>query len=40
MAMTAARCVQAVTPLVRAEPGYKTFLDLAPITGFGAVRLR
>ena len=40
MAMTAARCVQAITPVVDAEPGYKTFLNLAPITGFGAMRTR
>ena len=33
MAMTAARCVNSVEAVVQATPGFKTFLDLPPITG-------
>jgi 2,4-diaminopentanoate dehydrogenase len=33
MAMTAARCVNAIDAVVAASPGYKTFLDLAPLVG-------
>lgn len=33
MAMTAARCVNSVEAVVTAEPGFKTFLDLPPLTG-------
>jgi 4-hydroxy-tetrahydrodipicolinate reductase len=33
MAMTAARCVNAIDSIIAASPGYKTFLDLAPLVG-------
>lgn len=33
MAMTAARCVNAIDAIVAASPGYKTFLDLVPLVG-------
>ena len=33
MAMTAARCVNSVEAVVQASPGFKTFLDLPPLTG-------
>jgi hypothetical protein len=33
MAMTAARCVNSVEAVVQAGPGFKTFLDLPPLTG-------
>ena len=33
MAMTAARCVNSVEPVVRASPGFKNFFDLPPLTG-------
>jgi 4-hydroxy-tetrahydrodipicolinate reductase len=33
MAMTAARCVNAVEAVVQATPGFKTFFDLPPLTG-------
>ena len=33
MAMTAARCVNSVEAVVQATPGFKTFLDLPPLTG-------
>lgn len=33
MAMTAGRCVNCVPQVVRAEPGYKTYLDLPPMGG-------
>ena len=33
MAMTAARCVNSVEAVVQADPGYKTFFDLPPLTG-------
>jgi 4-hydroxy-tetrahydrodipicolinate reductase len=33
MAMTAARCVNAVEAVVQASPGFKTFFDLPPLTG-------
>lgn len=33
MAMTAARCVNAVGAVVQASPGFKTFLDLPTLTG-------
>jgi 4-hydroxy-tetrahydrodipicolinate reductase len=31
MAMTAARCVNAIEAVVQAQPGYRTFLDLASV---------
>ena len=31
MVMTSARCVNSIEPVVLATPGYKTFLDLAPL---------
>ncbi len=37
MAMTAARCVNAIDAVVTASPGYKTFLDLAPLVGQHAI---
>jgi 2,4-diaminopentanoate dehydrogenase len=37
MTMTAARCVNAIETVVQAEPGYKTFLDLPPLTGKHAI---
>lgn len=33
MAMTAARCVNAIDAIVKTSPGYKTFLDLEPLVG-------
>jgi 2,4-diaminopentanoate dehydrogenase len=33
MAMTAARCVNSVEAVIQASPGFKTFLDLPPLTG-------
>ena len=33
MAMTAARCVNSIEAVVQASPGFKTFLDLPPLTG-------
>jgi hypothetical protein len=33
MAMTAARCVNAIDAIIEATPGYKTFLDLKPLVG-------
>jgi len=33
MAMTAARCVNSVEAVVQASPGFKTFLELPPLTG-------
>jgi 4-hydroxy-tetrahydrodipicolinate reductase len=33
MAMTAARCVNSVEAVVQASPGFKSFLDLPPLTG-------
>ncbi|TPG32431.1 NAD(P)H-dependent amine dehydrogenase family protein [Mycolicibacterium hodleri] len=40
MAMTAARCVNAIDAIVAATPGYKTFLDLKPLVGQHTIRLR
>jgi 4-hydroxy-tetrahydrodipicolinate reductase len=37
MAMTAARCVNAIQTVVQAPPGYKTILDLPPLTGQNSV---
>jgi 4-hydroxy-tetrahydrodipicolinate reductase len=37
MAMTAARCVNAIQTVVQASPGYKTILDLPPLTGQNSV---
>jgi len=31
MTMTAARCVNSVDAVVRADPGYRSFLDLPPV---------
>jgi len=39
MAMTAARCVNSIEPVVQASPGYKTFMDLAPLGGRYALRV-
>ena len=33
MIMTAARCVSSIDAVVKATPGYKTFLDVAPLAG-------
>ena len=33
MTMTAARCVNSIDMVVRADPGYQTFLNLSPIGG-------
>jgi len=40
MAMTAGRCVNAIEPVVRAEAGYRTFLDLPPLGGRYALHKR
>jgi hypothetical protein len=40
MAMTAARCVNAIDAIVAATPGYKTFLDLTPLAGRHTIKLR
>jgi 2,4-diaminopentanoate dehydrogenase len=40
MAMTAARCVNAIDAIVAATPGYKTFLDLTPLAGRHTITLR
>jgi 4-hydroxy-tetrahydrodipicolinate reductase len=40
MAMTAARCVNAIDAIVAATPGYKTFLDLKPLVGQHTIKLR
>ena len=37
LAMTAAHCVNAIETVVAAPPGYKTFLDLPPLTGQNAL---
>ena len=37
LVMTAARCINAIEPVVAASPGYKTFLDLPPLTGQNAL---
>ena len=39
MAMTAARCVNAIDAIVAATPGYKTFLDLKPLVGQHTIKL-
>ena len=38
MAMTSARCVNSIEPVVLASPGYKTFLNLPPLGGRYALR--
>jgi hypothetical protein len=40
LVMTAARTVNAIQTVVQAGPGYKTFLDLPPLTGRNALAAR
>ncbi len=40
VAMTAARCMNSIDAVVKAKPGYKTFLDLSPLGGTYALAPR
>jgi 4-hydroxy-tetrahydrodipicolinate reductase len=39
MCMTSARCVNAIESVIKAKPGYVTFLDLPPVSGRYAISL-